>query len=586
MAILAIGRPTSTAGQQISLNSITQFPSLLNSNSIPISNQDTGMEDKPDEPKSLPIDLVCASAQGGKYVDLLKPNTMNLSQNIKPATVTPIPIKQITWTEDEVRRMNTIEKLQYAVIGKFSYRWPEMDDLRIQIPKQYFVNMMSKNSYYIMGKDGTAYQMRPLIYDAKFKVDEETTQAMAWISFPDLWPTFFVKESLFSLASAVGKPIQLDMATINKTRPSCARVKVQVNLLVDLPKFVELEIEDPISQSSRVERIKVLYDVLPRYCKKCKLQGHNKDDCSVLHPELKKDTQIEVVIEANPTKKNEAHKNQQRTFQQWNPTMKRFTLDKGKFCDNARDLEDDDIITKNPFDDLPEDNDMRQEVGSVEEKEKIELSEADNTDTSNKEESTTRNWDAKKDSDDQEGALTVGEHVQQKDKEICGDDTTDTSEVVTTVGKAITVVVCSDKELEQQQLQSQQQTLYNAQMGTDESNKTNSDLCYDNLVHNIEKMNTEKVQQQQQEQYLTDLENTNEESNLQDDEVIQKHIDVVNNVNNLLDSETNGIDGDKGKDAYLEVENEQVDNGGNKTQSQQQMVEKKMEIKELTEPLP
>ncbi|WMV38153.1 hypothetical protein MTR67_031538 [Solanum verrucosum] len=162
------------------------------------------------------------------------------------------------------------------------------------------------------------------IYDGKLKVDEETTQAMAWISFPDLWPTFFVKESLFSLVSARRAPTQ----------------------------------------------------------------------------------------------------------------------------------------------------------------------------------------DAKKDSGDQEGALTVGEHVQQKDKENGGDDTTDTSEVVTT------------------------------------------------------------VQQQQQEQHLTGLENTNEESNLQDDvqqqlidvekdsnrsdlqEVVQKHLDVVNNVNNLLDSETNGIYGDKGKDAY------------------------------------
>ncbi|KAH0655675.1 hypothetical protein KY285_030557 [Solanum tuberosum] len=203
---------------------------------------------------------------------------------------------------------------------------------------------------------------------------------------------------------------------------------------------------------------------------------------------------------------------------------------------------------------------MGQEVGSVEEREKIELSEADNTDTSNKEEHTIRNWvnqsfykrraptqDAKKDSGDQEGDLIVGEHVHQKDKENGGDDTTDTSEVVTTVSKAITVVVCSDKEQEQQQLQSQQQTLYNAEMGVDESSKTNSDLWYDNLVHNNEKMNIEKVQQQQQEQHLIDLENTNEESNLQDDvqqqlidvekdsnrsdlqEVVQKHLDVVNN---------------------------------------------------------
>lgn len=30
------------------------------------------------------------------------------------------------------------------------------------------------------------------------------TQAIAWISFPNLLPTFFVKESLFALASVVG----------------------------------------------------------------------------------------------------------------------------------------------------------------------------------------------------------------------------------------------------------------------------------------------------------------------------------------------------------------------------------------------
>jgi len=90
--------------------------------------------------------------------------------------------------------------------------------------------------------------------------------------------------------------------------------------------------------------------------------------------------------------------------------------------------------------------------------------------------------------------------------------------------------------------------------------------------------------QEDVQQQLIDVEKDSNRSDLQ--EVIQKHIDVVNNVNNLLDSETNGIDGDKGKDAYPEVENEQVDNGGNKTQSQQQMVEKKMEIEGLTEPLP
>ncbi|KAK4719583.1 hypothetical protein R3W88_017921 [Solanum pinnatisectum] len=138
--------------------------------------------------------------------------------------------------------MNVLENLQYTVIGKFSYGWPQLEELRKLIPSQCqikgtcqigllrnrhvlirlklfedFVNIMAKPSYYITDRKGFAYPMRPLIYDEKFKVTEETTQAMAWISFPNLWPIFFGKESLFSLAAAIGKPIHLDNATVHKT---------------------------------------------------------------------------------------------------------------------------------------------------------------------------------------------------------------------------------------------------------------------------------------------------------------------------------------------------------------------------------
>lgn len=34
---------------------------------------------------------------------------------------------------------------------------------------------------------------------------------------------------------AVGKPLQIDTATTNKTRPSCARVKVNVDLMKGHP---------------------------------------------------------------------------------------------------------------------------------------------------------------------------------------------------------------------------------------------------------------------------------------------------------------------------------------------------------------
>ncbi|KAH0638023.1 hypothetical protein KY289_037938 [Solanum tuberosum] len=102
---------------------------------------------------------------------------------------------------------------------------------------------------------------------------------MAWISFPNLLPTFLVKESLFSLASAVGNPVQLDLATINKTRPSCARVKVLVDLKGNFPKSVMIDIINEKTEHMRSEEIQIRYDYVPKYCMECKMQGHEKKEC-------------------------------------------------------------------------------------------------------------------------------------------------------------------------------------------------------------------------------------------------------------------------------------------------------------------
>lgn len=74
-----------------------------------------------------------------------------------------------------------------------------------------------------------------------FNPEEETTAAIVWISFPSLRPNFLAKESIFSLAAVVGKPLQVDLATQNKTRPSCVRVKFDVDLLGDFPKRINID---------------------------------------------------------------------------------------------------------------------------------------------------------------------------------------------------------------------------------------------------------------------------------------------------------------------------------------------------------
>ncbi|KAH0746168.1 hypothetical protein KY285_007825 [Solanum tuberosum] len=253
-----------------------------------------------DEPNSSKPSL----PKGISFADSLNQTVQQSYESLRKDFSMVEGIPQIKWTEEEVDRMNQLEDLQFAVIGKFMYEWNDLEELRRIIPLQCgvkggcqivlflskhilirltehedFINIISKDAFYITCKDGYSYLMRTLMYDFRFKVNEETSMAMAWISFPNLLPTFFVKECLFSLASVVGKPIQLDQATIKKTRPSCARVKVIVDLKRQFPKSLQLKIENETTMEVRSTMIVIKYDYVPKYCIEYKMQGHNKEEC-------------------------------------------------------------------------------------------------------------------------------------------------------------------------------------------------------------------------------------------------------------------------------------------------------------------
>ncbi|KAH0696829.1 hypothetical protein KY289_014311 [Solanum tuberosum] len=115
--------------------------------------------------------ITSSSVPGGTYAEKLKPKSCPYqSIPLKPITYLH-EVPQVIWEHDEVNQMIVNENLEYAVI------------------------------------------------------EEETSMAIAWISFPALPPNIFGKEAVFTLAAAVGKPLQVDMATKNQTRPSCTRVK-------------------------------------------------------------------------------------------------------------------------------------------------------------------------------------------------------------------------------------------------------------------------------------------------------------------------------------------------------------------------
>lgn len=113
----------------------------------------------------------------------------------KPVFNNSVP--PVTWIDDEIKIMSISKNLQYVVIGKFSYGWPNLDELRKTLSKQCnineecqisllryrhilirfelyedFVTMMSKPSYHIVDKTRVYHLMMPLIYDEKFTVNE------------------------------------------------------------------------------------------------------------------------------------------------------------------------------------------------------------------------------------------------------------------------------------------------------------------------------------------------------------------------------------------------------------------------------
>ncbi|KAK4338775.1 hypothetical protein RND71_040237 [Anisodus tanguticus] len=203
-----------------------------------------------------------------------------------------IPIKPIVYLhgeptvrfeKKEVEVMIHQQNLNLAVIGKFSHGWPEIGLLRTAIPKQCGLKAEEKNKPYLM---------RTFKWDVTFNPDEETRFAYGWISFPGLLPHFHGESSLFSMAASVGIPISIDSATRNKTRPSSARVKVEVDLLKVHPKSVLIQVGEGADITSTQQRIR--YDFLPKYCTNCKLQGHDSIGCWKLNPELRPN-------KANPT---------------------------------------------------------------------------------------------------------------------------------------------------------------------------------------------------------------------------------------------------------------------------------------------
>ena len=103
---------------------------------------------------------------------------------------------------------------------------------------------------------------------------EDFATLPVWVQLPDLPLDCWNERALSKIVSRVGKPITTDKMTRTKERLSFVRVMVEVDASKDLVTQVELRLP-----TGEVYHQLVVFEFIPKFCKKCKTFGHMEGDC-------------------------------------------------------------------------------------------------------------------------------------------------------------------------------------------------------------------------------------------------------------------------------------------------------------------
>ncbi|KAL9368455.1 hypothetical protein Peur_039654 [Populus x canadensis] len=120
------------------------------------------------------------------------------------------------------------------------------------------LDILGGGPYFVFG--------RPFILKVMPKFFDFTATDMMhmpiWVRFPNLPLKCWSLISLSKIASMIGKPVHYDAPIASMSWLSDARILIEVDLLVDLPTFINLVLPNgsPLSQQ-------VMYESLPRFCK-------------------------------------------------------------------------------------------------------------------------------------------------------------------------------------------------------------------------------------------------------------------------------------------------------------------------------
>ncbi|KAK4733768.1 hypothetical protein R3W88_008029 [Solanum pinnatisectum] len=187
----------------------------------------------------------------------------NQSKNSNPLDITTpiITTRQgypsITFHEEDFMHKMP-GRCKYTLVGKFINAMPKMEVIRKSFVAQTqltggvkIAHFNSRHIYIDLDNEAdhisvwtkqrmfiAGHSMKLQVWTPTFKPAEETPIVPVWVTLPELpWHCYYM-DILTPLLSPIGKALYLDSATMQKTRGSVAKVRVQIDLTKARPQHV------------------------------------------------------------------------------------------------------------------------------------------------------------------------------------------------------------------------------------------------------------------------------------------------------------------------------------------------------------
>ncbi|XP_028557077.1 uncharacterized protein LOC110105990 [Dendrobium catenatum] len=194
-------------------------------------------------------------------------------------------------SEDKIDAL--AKPFQFALVGSFPTKQPSLDSIRkfffsLKLNSEFSVTVLDQMHVLIKLSNELDYSRvfchrSYLVFNCFMKLSKwshlldvgfDTPVIPIWISLPKLRPHLFTPRILHVVGSLFGRPLKVDSATFVGSRPSVARVLVELDITKNFPSHIWLRPEN----SGYIQQVQ--FEAFPDFCVSCKCLGHLRGVCS------------------------------------------------------------------------------------------------------------------------------------------------------------------------------------------------------------------------------------------------------------------------------------------------------------------